>query len=211
LFNQKKLNTMKKYIIILCAIMALGISKGMAQENTVWELEWDISLPMGDMKDMFNENSLRGIEFGGTYRFETNVTVGGTMLYSAFFSKSDPITVEWDNKALTAVHMRDLYSYAFLAEGGYAYENNSGVTPYFKIGIGAYWNEQYTNVGLLSWYDRNWDFGMRPELGFYYIPEFFGVGFMANVKYNWIPSYEQQNMKSITYLTIGVGVVFGFE
>ncbi|MEA3476900.1 MAG: outer membrane beta-barrel protein [Bacteroidota bacterium] len=201
---------MKKYIIILFAVLALGVSKGMAQENTIWELEWNISFPMGEMKDMFNENSLRGIEFGGTYRFETNVTVGGTMAYSAFFSKSDPITVYWENKALTAVHMRDLYSYSFMAEGGYAYKSDFPVTPYFKVGIGGFWTEQYTTIGLLYWSDRNWDFGMRPELGFYYIPEYFGLGFIANVKYNWIPSYKNQGMEKLSYLTLGLGIVFEF-
>jgi len=202
---------MKKHIIILFALMTLGISKGMAQENTIWELEWNISFPMGEMGDAFNETSLRGIEFGGTYRFETGVTVGGTMTYAAFFSKSDPITIEWDNKAITAVHLRDLYSYSFMAEGGYSYQSNSDVTPYFKLGIGGFWTEQYTTVGLLSWYDRNWDFGMRPELGFYYIPQFYGIGFTANVKYSWIPSYKQQNMDAISYLGLGLGVVFGFN
>lgn len=202
---------MKKYIIILFAVMALGVSKGMAQESTLWELEWNISFPMGEMKDLFLDNSLRGIEFGGTYSFETNVTVGGTMTYAAFFSKSDPITVEWDNKALTAVHLRDLYSYAFMAEGGYAYESDFPVTPFVKIGIGAYWTEQYTTIGLLYWNERNWDFGMRPEIGFYYVPDYFSVGFMANVKYNWIPSYKNPGLEKLTYLSLGLGVVFRFE
>ena len=151
---------------------------------------------MGDMGDAYQESSLRGIEFGGTYRFETNVTVGGTMSYSAFFYKTEPQTVTWDNgtKALTARALRDLYSYAFMAEGGYAYKNNSDLTPFFKLGIGAYYTEQYSTVGLLAFYNDDWDFGMRPELGFYYVPEFYGIGFLANVKYNWIPKYEKQNL-----------------
>ncbi len=203
---------MKKYIIILFAVMALGISKGIAQESTIWELEWNISFPMGGMKDFFNENSLRGIEFGGTYSFETNVTVGGTMTYAAFFSKSDFITVEWDNKALSAVQMRDLYSYAFMAEGGYAYKSNSPVTPYFKLGIGAYGTEQYTTIGLLYLNEDNWDFGMRPEVGFYYVPEFFSMGVMANIKYNWIPSYQGSGLlDQVSYLTLGLGIVFQFN
>ena len=202
---------MKKYFLIsIIAILTVFFTKtAVAQYETVWEIQWNISMPTGDFENYMNETSVRGIEFGGNYYFETNVTVGGAIGYGAFFKKTGKITVDYNNNTVTAVHFRDLYSYYFLAEGGYAYQSDLFITPYARIGIGAYYSEQATQIGLMYWREENWNFGIRPEVGALLEIPNSGVGFIVNAKYNTIFNYID-DINNLSYITIGIGFVFGF-
>ena len=180
----------------------------LAQEDTHWELQWNINMPTGDFENYINETSIRSIEFGGNYHFETNVTLGGAIGYSAFFKKTGTITVDYNNNTVTAVHFRDLYSYYFLAEAGYAYQSDFFMTPYARLGIGAYYTEQVTQVGLLYWRNENWNFGLRPEIGAMMNIPNSGFGFIVNAKYNAIFNYGN-DLENLNYFTVGVGIVFG--
>jgi len=202
---------MKKYflisIIALCAIfIAIPAS---AQIDTHWEIQWNISVPTGEFEDFVNESSVRGLEFGGNYHFETNVTLGGAVGYAAFFKKTGRMTVEYENNAVTAVHFRDVYSYFIMAEAGYAYQTDFVMTPYARIGIGAYYTEMATQVGLLYWRDENWNFGLRPEIGALIEIPNSGVGFIVNAKYNTLFNYSD-NFDNLSYFAFGVGFIFGF-
>ena len=202
---------MKKYFLIsIILFLALTFSnRSVAQENTLWEIQWNINMPSGDFKDWIDETSVRGIEFGGNYQFETNVTVGGALGYGAFFYKTPRMTVEYGNNTVTAVQFRDLYSYYFLAEGGYAYSSDFLITPYARIGIGAYYTEQVLQLGLLYWRDESWDFGLRPEIGaLIEIPDS-GIGFIVNGKYNTVFNYGN-DLENLNFFTVGIGFVFGF-
>ena len=202
---------MKKYILIsiitLCAVSFTNTAA--AQMDTHWEVQWNISIPTSDFKNWINETSIRGIEFGGNYHFETNVTVGGAVGYGAFFKKTGKMTVDYQNNTVTAVHFRDLSSYYFMAEGGYAYQSDFFMTPYARIGIGAYYTEQVTQIGLLYWRDENWNFGLRPEIGVLMEVPNSGIGFIVNAKYNTLFNYTD-NLNNLNYLTIGLGMIFGF-
>jgi opacity protein-like surface antigen len=201
---------MKKYILIpvLAVVAMLFVNPASAQETSRWALQWNISIPTSDFENYINETSIRGLEFGGEYQFETNVTVGGSAGYGAFFKKTDKMTVDYENNTITAIQFRDLYSWYFLAEAGYAYNSDFIITPYAKIGIGTYYTEQQLEIGLLYWEEQSWDFGMRPEIGaFMEIPDS-GFGFIVNAKYNTVFNYGN-DLKNLNYFTIGLGVVFG--
>jgi len=202
---------MKKYflisIIALCAVFFTNTAT--AQIETHWEIQWNIAVPTGDFEQFINESSVRGIEFGGNYHFETGVTLGGAIGYQAFFKKTGKLTVEYQNNTVTAVHFRDLYSYFIMAEAGYAYQSDFIMTPYARIGIGAYYTELVTQVGLLYWRDESWNFGLRPEIGALIEIPNSGVGFIVNAKYNAAINYTQ-NLDNLNYITFGVGFIFGF-
>ena len=202
---------MKKYILIsiiaLCTVVF--IKPATAQMDTHWEVQWNISVPTGAFEDFINESSVRGLQFGGTYHFETNVTLGGSIGYGAFFKKTDKITVDYNNNTITAIHFRDLYSYFIMAEAGYAYQTDFLITPYARLGIGAYYTELVTQIGLLYWRDESWNFGLRPEIGALITIPNSGVGFVVNAKYNAAINYTN-NLDNLNYWTFGVGFVFGF-
>jgi hypothetical protein len=202
---------MKKYILITIIVMlAVLITKpAAAQLETHWELQWNISIPTSDFKNYIDETSIRGIEFGGNYHFETNVMLGGAVGYGAFFKKTDRMTIDYNNNTITAIHFRDLYSYYFLVEGGYAYQSDFFISPYARIGIGAYYTEQIIQIGLLYWKDESWDFGLRPEIGALIEIPNSGVGFIVNAKYNTVFNYGN-DLKNLNYITIGLGMIFGF-
>ena len=202
---------MKKYILI--SIISLStlvfIKPATAQIDTHWEIQWNISVPTGDFENFINESSVRGIQFGGTYHFETNVTLGGSVGYGAFFKKTGRMTVDYNNNTITAIHFRDLYSYYFMAEAGYAYQTDFIITPYGRMGIGAYYTEMVAQIGLLYWTDESWNFGLRPEIGALIALPNSGVGFIVNAKYNAAINYSE-NLDNLNYFTFGVGFIFGF-
>jgi hypothetical protein len=81
---------MKKNILIpiLAVLAMLLVNPASAQETSRWALQWNISIPTSDFENYINETSIRGIEFGGEYQFETKVTLGGNIGYGAFFKKT---------------------------------------------------------------------------------------------------------------------------
>ena len=89
---------MRKYILIsiIAFCTVVFIKPATAQMETHWELQWNISVPTGDFENFINESSVRGLEFGGTYHFETNVTLGGTVGYGAFFKKTGRMTIDYN-------------------------------------------------------------------------------------------------------------------
>lgn len=202
---------MKKYILIsIMALLAVfATNTATAQFESHFELEWNISIPTGSFEDYMNETSIRGIEFGGSYHFETGVTVGGAVGYAAFFKKTPPITVDYQTNTITAVNFRDLYSWFFMAEAGYAYQSDFFMTPYFRLGIGTYYTEQATQIGLLYWREETWSFGLRPEIGALIQVPNSGIGFVVNAKYNAAIGYDKL-MDNLNYFTFGAGIVFGF-
>jgi hypothetical protein len=201
---------MKRYIlIIIVALVAnFGSQTANAQYETHWELQWNISLPTGDFHDFIDETSIRGIEFGGNYHFETNVMLGGSVGYGAFFKKTDRMTIDYNNNTITAIHFRDLYSWSFMAEAGYAYQSDFIITPYARLGIGAYYTELVTQIGLLYWRDESWDFGLRPEIGALIEVPNSGIGFILNGKYNAAINYGN-NLENLNYFAFGAGIIFG--
>ncbi|MCK5765901.1 MAG: hypothetical protein KAH26_07950 [Bacteroidales bacterium] len=203
---------MKKYFLIsIIALCAVFFTKtATAQYETHWEIQWNVSVPTGDFENWINETSVRGMEFGGNYHFETGVTLGGAIGYAAFFKKTGKITVDYDNtNTVTAIHFRDLYSYFFVAEGGYAYQSDFFISPYARIGIGAYYTEQVTQIGLIYWRDETWNFGLRPEIGALIEIPNSGMGFIVNAKYNSALNYGN-NLNNLNYFAFGVGIIFGF-
>ena len=199
---------MKKNIFILVFMLALG-SLSFGQHYSKWELEWNIGFPGGDFNKWIDETSLRGIEFGGTYEFETNVTLGGTVGYSGFFKETERMTVEWKDNALTAKQFRDVYNYFILVEGGYSFLEDSPLRPFIKFGIGTYYTEQQLQIGLLYLEEDSWDFGIRPEIGLYYFNSRSQIGVTLNGKYNYIINYGN-DLDNFYYWTLGVGVIFQF-
>ena len=201
---------MKKYFLI--SILAIGtllmVNPVAAQYETHWELQWNISIPTSDFEEYINETSIRGIEFGGYYHFETNVMLGGAVGYGAFFKKTDRKTIEYDNNTVTAIHFRDLYSWYFMGEAGYAYQSDFFMTPFARLGIGAYYTEQVNQIGLLYWRDESWDFGLRPEIGALMEVPNSGMGFMINAKYNTVFNYGN-DLQNLNYFTFGAGIIFG--
>ncbi len=193
--------------ILLTVLLLISVSLVYGQEYTKWELEWNIGFPTGDFGDYIDETSLRGIEFGGSYEFETAVTLGASIGYAAFFNETERITVEFDDGALTAKQFRDIYSYTFLLEGGYAFFQGSDIRPFIKLGIGAYYTEQNLQIGLLYLDDDSWDFGMRPEFGVHYFNTRSQVGVTINGKFNFITDYGN-NLDNFYYWTLGVGFLF---
>lgn len=202
---------MKKYFLIsIIALCAVFFAKpASAQMETHWEVQWNISVPTADFENFINETSIRGLEFGGNYHFETNVTLGGAIGYAAYFKKTGKMTIEYQNNTVTAVHFRDVYSYFIMAEAGYAYQTDFPVTPYARIGIGAYYTEMDTQVGLLYWEDQSWNFGLRPEIGALIQVPNSGIGFIVNAKYNTAFNYTT-NLDNLNYFAFGVGMIFGF-
>ena len=119
------------------------------------------------------------------------------------------MTIDYNNNTITAVHFRDLYSYYFMAEAGYAYQTDFIITPYARLGIGAYYTETATQIGLLYLRDESWNFGLRPEVGGIILVPNSGVGFIVNAKYNAAIDYST-SFDNLNYWTFGVGFVFGF-
>ncbi len=196
----------KKTIAILIILFA-SASFIFGQSKTRWELEWNISTATGDLGDWVDPTSFRGIEFGGSYEFETGFVAGASIGYAAFFKETERMTVEFDNGALTAKQFRDIYNYHIMAEGGYVFLNESLIRPYVKAGIGTFFTEQQLTIGLLYFDEDNWDFGMRPEIGAYYLNERASIGATVNAKFNYTPNYGNE-LDSFHYLSFGVGFLF---
>ena len=66
----------------------------------------------------------------------------------------------------------------------YFFGTDGDTQPYLGLGIGTYWIEQRTQMGLFSDTYDTWNFGIAPEVGVLFPINLYS-NFYVNVKYNY--------------------------
>jgi outer membrane protein W len=189
-----------KHILAIALLVGAGLA-GFSQ--SVWNLTYDMSLPMGATKDFVSKTSYRGFGIDGRQFINDNITLGGSWSWNVFYEKSEPKLESYSGVDIYGVK----YSYSnvmpFLFTSHYYFGEDGGVRPFIGTGIGTNWKEDYFEKGaLISDYDNGWQFTLAPEVGIY-VPVGFSSLIFVNAKYTY--GFETGNVNATSYLNVGVG------
>lgn len=193
---------MKKTIYILA--LACGFSSIALGQQSLWTLNYEISVPTGDTRDYISKTSFRGASFEGRGFVSDVVSVGGWISWEVFKERLDGATFQGNGVDVTGTQVRYLNMMPVLVTSHYYFGDFSGVTPYAGGGVGAYRSLQRTEIGLVALSNDNWHVGFAPEVGVF-LPVNYSSGVNLSVKYNYA---AESNGSSYSYVSFNIGIAW---
>ncbi len=201
---------MKKLFII--AICLFGLSPFLKAQ--MLNLNYQISLPMNQVKDFTDNASFRGFDLEYHHFLREHFSVGAVIGWNVYYQDkkhtSGNFTFSGNDNiyTITGNQYRYINTVPMLAVGRYYFtDNTTAVRPFFGVGIGSSWTEKHLEVGQFSSTISRWQFAVAPELGMY-IPVNDQFGFNAGVRYNYATKAANGRIPEIQSFTFNIGVIF---
>jgi hypothetical protein len=195
-----------KYIILLLLAFAINAQ---AQNNTVAGISWSMGFGVGETSDYIGSPSFSGFTIEGHKFVKQNVSVGLMGGWNVFSEKNNS-TVNIGNAALSGEQGRYLNVFPILVNASlYMSNKNSKFVPFIRAHVGTYYIMQRFDIGVYTFNNYNWHFGIAPELGFNITasPE---IDILVNAKYNYAfdsgvrLSGDEDNSYSFFTLNFGI-------
>lgn len=195
----KKLKTI--FISILFLVMAVtGYSQYLATVG------YTMSFASGETTDFINNASFRGITLDGRGFLTDNFSLGGSINWTTFYDNPAEQTISDGALSITGVPYKYLNACPILFTAHY-YTGvpDEGLRVFGGVGLGTYYINQRTDMGLWSSIDDHWHFGFAPEIGVL-IPMGFSSKIILSVKWN----YALKSNDSINYNWFGLNLGYTF-
>jgi opacity protein-like surface antigen len=155
------------WTVLLAALLVPTLNTDAGARDKITILSYNVGIPVGNTEDYISETSFRG--FGLDFRhFRSrgkNFTVGFTFAWQVFDQRATGTTV-LDNGAVTGTQRRFLNTLPFLLTSHwYSSQQNNRTRIYIGAGAGTYYIEQRLDIGVSSFQENNWHFGLMGEAG----------------------------------------------
>lgn len=200
---------MKKLLII--AICLFGLSPFLKAQ--MLNLNYQISVPFGDIKDFTDKTSFRGMDLEYHQFLGQRFSIGGAIGWNVYYQNKDNVTGDFkfsgsDNLySITGDQFRYINTVPIMAIGRYYFDDdNSAVRPYVGLGLGTSWTEKRLEVGQFSSTISRWQFAMAPEIGIL-IPVSDQFGFNVGARYNYATKAANGRVPEISSLTFNIGLL----
>ena len=193
---------MKKLSLTLIAALC---SYSAFSQLSLWNFNYQVSVPLGETSDFIGKSSFRGAAVEGRGMITDNISLGGWFSWEVFYEKLDKATYSREGIDINGVQVRYLNVIPLLVNGHYYFGDFSSVTPYAGLGTGAYKIEERREMGLVAVVENNWHFGFTPEFGAY-IPVSPDMGLNVSARYNY--ALKSKDTINYSYLSLNLGLAF---
>ncbi|MCB0495805.1 MAG: outer membrane beta-barrel protein [Cyclobacteriaceae bacterium] len=199
--------------ITLLAILLSGFAVVSNAQTSYWTISWPVSVGMGATNDYISATSFRGIGISGRSFLTDNLSIGGEGSWEVFNEiKRDlpPRSLDLGNGVysnISGTEYRYLNTLPLFVNAHYYLGSNGSIRPFAGLGIGTVYVDQRTDIGLLSFQNNNWRFGLQPEIGVF-IP--FGLspsGVNLSARYRYGTKASDADAISMFSFTIGLGIM----
>lgn len=173
---------MKKYILI-ALVIGLVHSTASAQMS-VFKLDWNVGIPMGEMSDFIESESYRGFRIGGRGFIYDYLSVGGEggwQVYNDTWSGTQNIDGNID---VSGTQFRYMNMYPLLANIHFYLGEDGGVRPYLGTNAGVTFINQRTEIGLWAVSETSTHFSVAPEIGAFIPVGVAGAGLNIGGRYD---------------------------
>lgn len=204
-------------LLLLAFCCFIPLSTGFAQAGHWYGIAtYQVSFPTGDTQDFIEAISWSGFGLDFRYTVKKNATVGFVTGWNSFYEQVSGTTqFEGDPPgAITATSNRYINFVPVMLNGHYYFGERGKIRPYAGLAAGGYYVNQEMQVGIATFQNDSWEWGVAPELGVV-IPVQRGLGIILAGKYNFIFTKETvfegtQLEKEITngYWGIQVGIAW---
>jgi outer membrane protein W len=170
---------MKKLLIII-ALIVFGYN---SYSQNMHGLSYSMALPVGETSDLISKYQWRGLTIEGKYFVADQVTLGWQSGWNTMYEGESGTFTE-GTRTRTGTQYNWLNVWPMLFTFDYFFGSDGDTQPYIGAGIGTYWVEQRTQMGLFADTYSTWNFGIAPEVGVL-IPINLYSNFYVNLKYNY--------------------------
>ncbi|RLD75291.1 MAG: hypothetical protein DRJ10_15545 [Bacteroidetes bacterium] len=175
--------------------------------NTIWNFDYSMGFGMGDFREFIDETSFRGFYMDGRAMINEKISIGGGLGWNVYNQSYDRETYEFNGGAITGQKWNYFFQLPLFMNAHYYFTHHGMIQPRIGISTGGYYTEYEIQMGTFSLYDKEWKFGITPEVEVF-IP--FGAshwGFNVRGKYNYI-FYNDNRIDGLQHFTVDVGFTF---
>jgi outer membrane protein W len=204
---------MKKIIFIIFAAQ-LFVNHVRAQDegSGYFQLSYQTALPVSsDFSDYTGQFSGRGMGMDYRYMLTEVVSLTGSVGWNIFRDETErgfSSTTQLNDNTITITGKQFRYVNAVPLLLGTQYNMGvpGGFRPYAGVNLGTYFIRQRTEVGLIAFEDKNWHFGLAPEVGFNVE---IGVSVLLNFNIRYNHAFEVAETTDFGYLGFNLGFAWG--
>ena len=198
----------KLFIITICLI---GLSPLLKAQ--MLNVNYQISLPMNQVKDFTNKASFRGFDVEYHQFLGEQFSIGAAIGWDVYYKDKNNATGNFrftgtDNiYTITGNQYRYINFVPMLAIGRYYFtDENTAVRPYAGLGLGTSWTEKRLEVGQFSSTISRWQFAMAPEVGMY-IPVNDQFAFNVGARYYYATKAAHGRVPEIQQFSFNFGII----
>ncbi|WP_336517174.1 hypothetical protein [Pollutibacter soli] len=197
---------MKKYRIILVMAFIFVFSSHLHAQQ-YGELAYQVSFPLGDFKEFVSKPSFAGISAGYRVALKSNpqLTIGGNFNWYYLSDKLGYHTTPTNDGGSysgTTTRFTNIYSLLAIAQYDFSPSTDTWV-PFMKVGFGADYQSQRTDIGLYAFKNDGIQFAAHTEIGFRFNPDPMNGIFLA-FTYDAMPKAGNLVSTSIVGIKLGV-------
>jgi len=193
----------KSLLLAVAVFVSIGGFSGTAiAQDDLTAFSWVMGYPVLDTRDFISNESFRGFCIEGRKFFGPNVSAGASASWHVFDQQtSEPMTV--DNITVSGKQYRYINSFPLFLNAHYHTGSPRGTRLYLGANIGAQYVKQRLDIGLTSFNEDNWHFGMAPELGM--LLPFGHAHILVSGKFHWAIAGGDTDQ---SYFSLGVGFAY---
>jgi outer membrane protein W len=171
-------------------------------------ITYNMALPLSDTKDFTNAYSWRGMGMEFRKFSKPNLSYGLSLGWNVLHEEvngTGQILQGNSNLGGAATGNQDRTINAFPLMIGFQFYGGEegGTRPYFGISGPGFYFEQRLDVGVFSFQDNGWNWGVAPEIGFLMPVGSSDSNLLLNVRYNY--AFEGYDRGPYSYVGINVG------
>lgn len=186
-------------VIVLILFTSLNISA-----QTKFGINYSVGIPLAETSDLFDDVSWRGVNFDFSYFLKEQIAIGFSGGWQVFDDSRGYVTETTGTETISGNRFNYLNSVPLFATGSYYFKTDK-LSPYVSLGIGVVYNQLDEDIGLISYENEAWQFGVRPEIGLDY-EIYYGLELRGSVRYHYVA--DSGDLPNLSYLGITLGFVW---
>lgn len=172
---------------------------------------YQLGIGVGNTHDYISDVAWRGIGVDLGWLLKPTISIGLALGWNVFYSNVNA-TINYlpGNKApgfaISGNQDRSFNFFPLLADFRFLPRLKNGVRPFIGVGIGGYITAQYLGIGLYSYKQTAFMFGLAPEIGLL-VPVQSGVAVQFSVRYNM--AFPGGGIDFQQWVGLSLGVAWG--
>lgn len=199
--------------LFLTGMFFLALPGQAVAQSGFGALSYQVSIPFGDTKTFADKVSWRGVGLDFRRFLDSGSTVGLTFGWNVIHERrtsTEQVTLNENPGAVTGVQDRTVNSFPIMLNVHKYLGQDGGNQPFLGLNAGGFIMRQRFNIGLQSFDENQWQWGVAPEIGVI-IPVSLSSTVMINAKYYYAFTGNNVVGGDINHSYLSIGLGFAWE
>jgi len=202
---------MKRIVLLAAMAGALWVSAASAADKMT-ALTYNFSIPGTNMDDYISDTSFIGFELSGRqYMNRERPFMVGLSAGWEVFDQETSGTINALGVDITGNQHRYINAFPLMVTLHAYFGPRDGTQFYVGTGVGAFYFKQQFDIGVYTFDEGTWQFGVVPEVGVQVPLSGYTGSLLVNAKYNYaVASGESLSGDSVAWDYLGINVGFAW-